>query len=254
MRFAICISGHLNNWEKKYQTWINLFYKLNALSQFNSRYYPIDIFIHTWDFNIKDNQIENINNSSLLDFKNFIKPKSIIIDNFEKYNSRESHLNELRKQFINDETQNCLISKQGPNLYSLMMSSNLKREYELSNYFEYDVCIKMNCDAEFDVIANNSISDQFCIPENKVIYPASAIKTFNFPYDKIDYNFFFANSQTFDIISSMYNMLPMLNETHFDKKITDDLVFGFFLRMFDIKIKRLNISMNKIQILDNETI
>jgi hypothetical protein len=243
MKFAFCISGHLNNWQNKYQSWINLFYKLNALSQFSGEKTSFDIFVHTWDFDIKHNQTQIIDNSSLEDFKNFLKPKSIIIDNFEKYNSRETHLNELRKQFVNDETQNCLISKNGPELYSLMMSAHLKREYELSNNFEYDVCIRMTPDIKFDVVSYNLLTDLFCIPENKIIYTANVVKTFIFPYDKIDYNLFFSNSQTFDIISSMYNMLPMLNESHFEKNTPHELVFGFFLRMFDIKIKRLNIAI-----------
>lgn len=241
MKLAVCISGHLNNWQSKYQSWINLFFKLNALSQFSNETSSFDVFVHTWDFDIKHNQTQSIDNSLLLDFKNFIKPKSIIIDNIEKYNSRESYLNELRKNFAKDDTQTCLISKSGPELYSLMMSAHLKREYELTNNFEYDVCIAMTTDVQLDTISYNLITDQFCIPDNKTIYTASAIKTFVFPYDKIDYNFFFANSHTFDIITSMYNMLPMLNETHFNKNTSNELIFGFFLRMFDIKIKRLNI-------------
>lgn len=242
MKMAICISGNLNDWNSKYDSWINLFYKLNSLSQFANESTSFDIFVHTWDFDLKYNKIKNIDNASLLDFKNFIRPKSIIIDNFAKYNSRQSYLDELRKQFTNDVTQNCLISNHGPELYSLMMSAHLKREYELCNNFEYDVCIRISTEKYFDTIDSQLISDQFCIPKNKTIYIASGIKTFNFPYDKINYNLFFANSHTFDMISSMYNMLPMLNQKHFDENISDELVFGFFLRMFDIKMKRLNIS------------
>lgn len=241
MRIAVCISGHLNNWNGKYNSWLNLFHKLTKLSQYYNEESSFDIFVHTWDFNLKVNKIQNIDNSILLDFKNFLKPKSIIIDNFAKYDSRKSFLNDLRKQFSKDESQNCLAANYGPELYSLMMSAHLKREYELNNNFEYDVCIRISTEKNFDTIESNLISDHFCIPESKTIYTASAIKTFNFPYDKINYNLFFANSHTFDVISSIYNMLPMLNSSYFEEKTTDELVFGFFLRMFDIKIKRLNI-------------
>lgn len=240
MKVAICISGNLNDWENKYYDWLNFFHKITKLLDEQSTF---DVFIHTWDINIKNNKIvKNIENQEFLNLKNFLSPKLIQIDNSEKYFSRQPQLDFFRKQFIKNKNKNCLGSEFAPHLYSIMMSAHLKRTFELNNDFEYDVCLGMNANMKIDETNLNIISDTFCVPETKNIFVSSAIKTFDFPYDKIDHNLYYADSHTFDIISSIYNMLPILNEEQFNPNTEVDLIFGFFLRMFDIKIKRLNIS------------
>jgi hypothetical protein len=247
MKLAICISGNLNDWESKYYDWLNFFYKLTALLNENATF---DIFVHTWDFNIiSDKSTKNLQNHEILNFKNFLSPKLIQIDNSEKYFSRQSQLDSFRKKFINNKSINCLASEFAPQLYSMMMSAHLKRIFELDNDFEYDVCIGMTTNMKIDETNLNILSDVFCVPENKTMYVSAAIKTFDFPYDKIDHNLYYADSHTFDVISSIYNMLPILNEEQFNPNTNVDLIFGFFLRMFDIKIKRLNILYKQKSIL-----
>jgi hypothetical protein len=246
MKIAVCISGNLNHWLNKYSMWNNLFYKiLNSSKYFNTNC-SFDIFVHTWDFNINSaNDVKTIDNSILLDFQNFVRPKDIKIENFEKYISRADTLNELKYQHSGNTHNNSLLLNCAPDFYSMMMSSHIKRQYELKHHFEYDVCFRLSTDVTITDDIINVILDRFTIPNDKVVYPANVIKTFQFPYDVVNFDLFFANSQTFDVLCSIYNMLPLLKTEQFPKDISSQYMFGYFLRMFDMKIHRLNILYDK---------
>lgn len=247
MKIAICIYGHLNDWESKYDGWLNF---LNKLRNINGELSTFDLFVHTWDFNLKNNKsVQLLTDQSLLNFKNFLSPKIIKVDNQEKYFNRELELNSFAKQFTKDDSVECIAANYATDLYSIMMSSHLKRTFELENDIEYDICIAMSTHNTLSGDHLNLILDTLHIPTDKNIVVANGIKTFQFPYDKIDYNLYYANSHTFDVISSIYNMLPMLNKLQFNPYTDANLLFGFFLRMFDIKIKRLNISYKQKQYL-----
>ena len=248
MRIAVCISGHLENWETKYDSWKNLFFKIISSSKYINTNSSFDIFVHTWDFNIKSNgQVVNIQHSKLLDFQNFIKPIDIRIDNFAKYNSRGDTLNEFKYQHYNNTKNDSLLKDEGAELYGIMMASHLKRNYEINNNFEYDVCFRLSTNITITDDINCKIIDEFKITNDKDIHLANVIKTFEFPYSIVNYDLFFANSQTFDVTCSMYNIIPLLKTENFPKNISTNYMFGYFLRMFDMKINRLNIITKNIQ-------
>jgi hypothetical protein len=248
MRIAICISGHLENWESKYDNWKNLFFKIISSSNYINTNSSFDIFVHTWDFDITPNgEVVNIHNSKLLDFQNFIKPIDIKIDNYAKYSSRGDTLTQFKHQHFNSTEQPSLLVKYGPELYGIMMAAHIKRNYEIVNNFEYDMCFRLSTDVDITDNIASTIIDNFKITNDKHIHMANVIKTFEFPYDVVNYDLFFANSQTFDIICSMYNIIPLLKTEHFPKNISINYMFGYFLRMFDIKINRLNIITKNIK-------
>jgi hypothetical protein len=246
MKIAVCISGNLKNWLDKYSTWNNLFYKILNSSKYLNTDASFDIFVHTWDFNIiGNNKIKMIDNSVLLDFQNFVRPKDIKIENFEKYVSRADTLNELKYQHTGNTHHKSLLLNYAPEFYSMMMSSHIKREYELKHNFEYDVCFRLSSDVMVNDNITNTILDKFTIPEDRLVYPANVVKTFQFPYDVVNFDLFFANSQTFDVLCSIYNMIPLLKSEQFPKNISPEYMFGYFLRMFDMKMHRLNILNDK---------
>ena len=248
MRIAVCISGHLENWETKYDSWKNLFFKIISSSKYINTNSSFDIFVHTWDFNIKSNgQVVNVQHSKLLDFQNFIRPIDIRIDNFAKYDSRGDTLNEFKYQHYNDTKNDSLLKDEAAELYGIMMASHLKRNYEINNNFEYDACFRLSTNTTITDDINCKIIDEFKITNDKDIHLANVIKTFEFPYSIVNYDLFFANSQTFDVTCSMYNIIPLLKTENFPKNISTNYMFGYFLRMFDMKINRLNIVTKNIQ-------
>lgn len=242
MRIAVCISGNSQGWEKRYGSWQNLFFKIISSSKYINTNSSFDIFVHTWDFNITPNgEIINIDNSNLLDFQNFIKPTSIIIDNYAKYSSRGDTLTQFKHQHFDSNQHPSLLTDNAPELYGIMMASHIKRNYEIDNNFEYDMCFRLSMDLNVTDTITSNIIDNFKITDDKDIYMANVIKTFEFPYDVVNYDLFFANSLAFDNICSIYNMIPLLKTEHFPTKISTNYMFGYFLRMFDMKINRLNI-------------
>lgn len=244
MKIAVCISGNLENWENKYNSWQNLFHKIIGSSNYLHDDSSFDVFVHTWDFNITRNA-KIVNDTDIINFKNFLNPKDIIIDNIQRYDSRGDTLNEIKYQYANSKEYPVLMYKNACEFYGIMMASHLKRNYELLNNFEYDMCFRLSMDSYIDDNMASNIIDNFKITDDKVIYMANVIKTFEFPYNIINYDLFFANSHTFDNICSIYNMLPLLKTEQFPKDITANEMFGYFLRMFDMKINRLNISSIK---------
>lgn len=245
MRIAVCLSGELGDWKSKYENWKNLFFKITNSSKYFNTNSTFDIFVHTWDFNLGiDGNPLNIDSTNFIDFNNFIRPIDIKIDNYTKYLNRSSIVDELHQQYYTNTNTECLLKNKAAELYSIMMASHLKRNYEINNNFEYDVCFGLSTNTIIDENIISTIIDRFTIPNDRVIYPANVVKTFEFPYDVVNYDLFFTNSQTFDVICSMYNHLPMLKKEQYPVDVSINYMFGYFLRMFDMDIRRLNINTN----------
>ena len=253
MRVAFCLSGQLRTWRSCYESWQLLFerFKEQMYINDNMQYPPyanepfeVDYFIHTWDFNtsphfkwdVNWNEPDPIKRAELLEpFKNIytkiekeeilevlniLKPRKSIVEDWNISKTRESVMDNIASlQTINKNPIKGHISWAGSQLYSIMRCAHLKREYELENKFEYDLCIRSRFDLNFDENNRMIFARDFEKPKPKTIYSVHSSPIDRFPFDIIGDIFYCADSQTFDLLASMYDTLPYIDQNAFSDSI-----------------------------------
>ena len=281
MKVAFCLSGQLRTWEKCYASWPLLFerfkeeFYLNdelVFSEYSNEPFEIDYFIHSWDFNtiphgewdvnwnepdpyIKAKLLKpffenhNIIESSEIDrMLDLIKPKDYLIENWEKSKSREGIMDDLAtSSTFNKKPIKGHLSWAGSQLYSIMMSTYLKQKYETLHKFEYDICIRSRFDLEFDENNRMLFVRDFKSVKPKTIYSVHNSTLNRFPFDIIGDIFYYSDSQTFDLMASMYDLLPYIEPNAFSDTIKIEEFMAYYVRMFMLDNERLEMGPNIIR-------
>jgi len=256
MKIAVCLSGQLRTWRQCYESWDLLFKGLEKSKHLENEVIEIDYFVHTWDFNSKPYsqwtlERQGINGfqappaelhdqKELEDFLSLVKPKKYLIENEEKSDSRKIKLDE-RSRFRLDDTKWPPLSWSGSQLYGLMMAGWLKKEYELENGFKYDMVVRLRPDLHFNELNRRILANDFTLLKPKTVYSCHSFATHVFPHDAAGDIFFYSDSETYDVMSSLYNWLPQMDPHIFrvDFRIEEMLVY--FMRMFNFKNMRLKL-------------
>ena len=278
MRVAFCLSGQLRTWRNCHQSWQLLFdrFKEQMFINGNLEYSPyvdepfeIDYFIHTWDFNTEPHfkwdvnwlepdpmkrvlMIEPFKNAhtklereEILEVLGILKPKKSIVEDWNISKTRETVMDDLASS--QTHTKNPIkghISWAGSQLYSIMRCAHLKREYELENKFEYDLCIRSRFDLNFDENNRMIFARDFEKPKPKTVYSVHSASIDRFPFDIIGDIFYCADSQTFDLLASMYDTLPHIDQNAFSDNIKIEEVMAYITRMFTLNNKKLDFGPN----------
>jgi len=249
MKIAVCLSGQPRTWRQCYDTWNILFKDLKKNENLKDEDIEVDYFIHTWDFNSKPYSVwtrerwgmdgfiappaDNQTSEEILDYIKTIQPKEFLIESEVKSLSTKDSL-DVRTQFRTNSVQWCPLSWASSQLYGIMMSGHLKRQYELDNGFRYDMCVRLRPDLYFNELNRKILSVEFNKPKPKTIFSCHGYATEEMPYHAIGDIFFYSDSETYDIISSMYNWLPQLDPFIFKPDIKLEEMLMYFIRMFHI--------------------
>lgn len=238
LKAAFCFSGQLRTWKDCYPTWKKL------MDQFDT---PPDIFCHIWDFNsntgridslTKETHIEKVSPEEIQSYLDTLKPAKYIIEGQDK--SYEVNLfthMKIQSLLQNKDIQNSIFWA-GSQFYGIMYSSFLKREFEMENNFEYDVCFRLRndlffSDADIEILFNRSIKlNNMFIPitiiNDNTIYSVHSSTSYDWPYVNIGDIFFFGNSQTYDNFSLFYYRLPDIFVKSFKCKLLKPESYLFF--------------------------
>lgn len=247
MRIAICFSGQLRTWRKCYSSWKNLIEQVKTHPKYEDETFEIDCFIHTWDFNTKpmsnpssvNSGPEFIDINEIKTVKRLLRPKKMIVEGLEKSKTRIDQMNMKAIKYRPHNKDGSAIWWAGSTLYSMMRSSQLKTDYEIENDFKYDMCVKMRFDGSFDQYYIEIFMKDFNPPlKNKTIYSMHSRNLDEYPFELVGDIFFYSDSETFDILSSMYNMVPFYDEKIFRNGIKIEEIFGYHIRVFNIDNKR----------------
>lgn len=271
MKIAFCLSGQLRTWRSCYESWQLLFdrFKEQIIINGNTQYSPyvdetfdVDYFIHTWDFNTTphykwdvnwdepdphkrrellepfENAYDIIEKEEILEILNILKPKKSIIENWEVSKSRKKIMDDIASsQTIHKNPIKSHISWASSQLYSILKSAYLKREYELENKFEYDLCIRSRFDLNFDENNRMIFARDFEIPQSRTIYSVHSRAIDSYPFNIIGDILYYSDSQTFDLLSSMYDHMPHIEQNAFSERIKIEEVMAYIVRMFQLNNK-----------------
>jgi hypothetical protein len=281
MRVAFCLSGQLRTWKSCYQSWQLLFdrFKEQMFVNGNLEYslyvdepFEVDYFIHTWDFNTEPhfkwnidwlepdpikkvlmlepfkNAYTRLEREEILEVLNILKPKKSVVEDWNISKSREEVMDKIASnQTLLKHPIKGHISWAGSQLYSIMKCAYLKRQYELENKFEYDICIRSRFDLNFDENNRMIFARDFEKPKPDTVYSVHSRGIDTFPFDIIGDIFYYTDSQTFDIISSMYQHMPLIQPHAFPDSIKIEEVMAYVVRMFQLNNKPLDFGPDVIR-------
>jgi len=252
LRIAICFSGQLRTWYNCTNGWLSLIEKISTT--LNAE---VDIFCHTWDYNgnpqrirsgiIEHNRINNdnidlgnfkISEEEIENFKKIMNPISFKIEGEESNINKE---NETFKKFERiNQNGKPIIHWSSAQYYSLMMSSFLKKKYEIENGFKYDICFKMRYDLFFD---NHQINYFISQSEDLNIPKYNTINSCHCSHLKIGDIFWYSDSLTFDRVTDFYRWIPTFSDRCFPnrKYILPENVLFFYIKMLKININPLKV-------------
>ena len=266
MKVAFCLSGQIRTWEKCHHSWPLLFERFKeqfylddsfVFSEYQNESFEVDYFIHSWDFNtiphvkwdvnwneqnphiraelLKPffNKYDIIDNSEINQMLEIIKPKDFLIENWDKSSSREGIMDNLATSMTPDKRPiKCHLSWAASQLYSIMMCAHMKQKYEMEHKFKYDMCIRSRFDLNFDENSRMLFVRDFKPIKDRTIYSIHNYKLNEYPFDAIGDIFYYSNSETFDLMSSMYDFLPHIEKTAFKDSIKIEEFMSYFVRMF----------------------
>jgi hypothetical protein len=265
MKIAICFSGQPRTWKSCYNSWFNLIDKIKTSTKFNEYGVEIDCFLHTWNFNTIPphlwvkmgfpninlaRQYHEIPQKEIDELISIIKPKKFLIESSEVSDSRKEIV-DIRAMKIhpNENKNGSIISWAASQLYGIMKSSELKKDYEIENGFEYDVCIRMRLDSNINEENIKILIDGFNLPlKKKTIYSMHSANTTTFPHDLVGDIFFYSDSHTYDVLSSFFEWIHIIRGDVMWHGVKIEEVFAYYIRMFginnirssvDFEIKRL---------------
>jgi hypothetical protein len=256
MKIAVCLSGQPRTWIQCYESWNLLFSELKKNKHLEDTNIEVDYFIHTWDFNSKPYSVwtrerwgiegflappaDYQTSNEIFDYIKTIQPKQFLIESEAKSLSRKDIL-DGRTQFLTNSWKWCPLSWASSQLYGIMMAGQLKRQYELDNGFRYDMCVRLRPDLNFNELNRRILSVDWTPIKPKTIYSCHGYPIEEMPYDAIGDIFFYSDSETYDLISSLYNWLPQLDPFIFKPDVKLEEMLVYFARMFHIGTSKVKI-------------
>lgn len=281
MKVAFCLSGQLRTWKKCYNSWQTLFDKFKEQviidgvlqdNRFSNEVFEVDYFIHTWDFNTiphykwdvdwsepdphkRRKLLEPFNNTyTPIDGKEIdelmciLNPKDYVVESWNISKNRETIMDYIATSQTKDKTPiKGHLSWAGSQFYSILKSAYLKRKYEIENGFEYDVCIRCRFDLEFDENIKMIFARDFEYPQKRTIYSVHNRSLDRNPFNLIGDIFYYSDSQTFDLLASLYDNLPYIEQSAFNDGISIEEFMTYFVRMFQLNNISVDAAPNLIR-------
>jgi hypothetical protein len=199
MKIAICLSGQ--------PRWLDVGLK-NLLDVFSE--YNVDYFVHTW----WDEQFSD--RKEFLSANRAFVWKDDTIELIHKMSKPKILMHEPPKLFttFNDVNYETKVPNSTHSMfYSIMMSNKLKKFYEISNNFEYDLVVRCRFDIEFYNF-NLNLND---LDRDRI--HMSSVST-DFPND----HFAISSSENMDYYSSLFENLENYRNEGFKSFVGERLL------------------------------
>lgn len=218
MKVAICVSGQLRTWDKCYQNWMKLSKKIT-----HDPDSQVDFFCHFWDFESEGRPILDItfddkpvkHDDKILEKAiEIYDPKKYIIEDYEKNQKVNENIRITAKEKY-PEQGDPIITWSANQFYAVMRATELKRQYEMEQGFEYDVCIRVRYDEYLPEDGINKLIENLYLTSPNTIYTIQNRDITNYPFYSFGDVFWFSDSITFDKIANFYRVLPSINRELF---------------------------------------
>jgi len=197
-RVALCFAGHIRDFQLCYS---NIYENLINVLETNG--YIVDTFISTW--NNKGHRGENwVGQSDLQTAINLLKPKSILVEEFDREYFIKKYPTDRQMKYTSPETCGDAISM----WYKLYTCYNMAKEYSNKYNFEYCGVVRIRFDMVFDT--KFDIYEFNVTQKGNVLYiPEWHKKYYEICYTIMD-QFAFGNIKMMEIYMSVYKNIDGL--------------------------------------------
>jgi hypothetical protein len=230
IRIAVCIAGQPRTWERCVESWKSLF------SRFENA--QVDYFYHMWDFNslpqiLNDFTPQPVGREDFERLHAHLLPKKHVIENHAKSMKVIEDIRQAGERYnISGGTP---VHWSGSQFYSSMRASHLKREYEIEQGFQYDLCFKLRTDLYFGEFAIDQMIAEFEYPRANTIYSCHNGPADVFPFYRIGDIYYYSDSNTFDKLGEFYRWLPVIGISPFGHDNSPpEIPFAFYINMMMI--------------------
>jgi hypothetical protein len=216
LKIAFCVSGQLRTWDKCYQNICKLVTKLEEKDA------NVDFFCHSWDFESEstpvllytgNDDVVKHDDITINDVLAIYKPKDYLFENYEKNKSVVEYIKNEGIKYKNQTP----ITWSSQQFYSLMRAAEMKRNYEINNNIQYDVCIRLRYDQYIpEKEIDNIISKIFSIQQN-TIHTMHNRKHNTYPFIIYGDVFWISDSLTYDKVATFYRALPTIDNKLFEE-------------------------------------
>lgn len=222
LRVAIVLAGQPRTWRACLPWWSTLFRDHGDV-----RY---DVFAHIWDYDSlghgEQATTQLIDRTEIDDLIKHISPKRFLIEG-EQTNPR-GLLRGLRRR---DDSEPSAVSWQASQFYSVMRAAGLKRQYELDNGFEYDVCVKGRFDMVFPEDHHLARAP---LPARHSLYVTHAYHDPDFKRLRTGDIFYYGDSPSFDVAAGFFRHLNRFTRPAYTidgKMMPPEMPFHDFIRI-----------------------
>lgn len=237
VKIAVCLNGQPRTWQHCVDSWFNLF------SRFEDT--EVDYFYHLWDFNslpqiVNDSTPQTVTDLEFQNLYSKLLPKKHAIENYDKSMKVIEDIKQAGDRYtISGGTP---VPWSGSQFYSAMRAAHFKREYEIEQGFQYDICFKLRSDLYFSDAAIDNFIGEFEYPQPNTIYSCHNGPADVFPWFRIGDIFYYSDSNTFDKLGDFYRWLPIIGTVPFGKDgYPPEIPFAFYVQMMLIKNKNKNV-------------
>ncbi len=208
-----------------------------------------DVFAHLWNFdtspkvtNISGNQ--RISDDEMDDLLAVLQPTRAIIED-------ESFVPSLLVEEMADAKRPHYRQKENitgvwtaSQFYGMMKVANLKRSHEIENNFTYDACVRCRT----DIVMDADCPSDWVIPKPNILYAVHCGWDEGWNAYRVGDMLFYADSLTYDKITSMYRFMPCITDDSFGYRYAPPefalfqyakmINIGIYALMDDPKIRR----------------
>lgn len=241
MRIAVCLSGQFRTYDKCHQNVMKVFKKIT--DDPNSH---VDFFCHMWNFDSEsrpvldvtfDNKVKLYPKEKIDEIIDIYKPKKYTIDNFDTNQQANQDVINIAKENF-PENSGVPITWCANQFYAIMRAAELKRQYEIENNFEYDICIRLRYDQFIPEGQINELIEYLHLIKPNTMFSLQNRRVDVYPHFVVGDVFWFSDSLTFDKICNFYRELPGIDIETFHESMNHllpEYVFYHYLQNTGIK-------------------
>lgn len=232
MRIAVCMSGQLRTWEKCNTNVFKLIDRLN---------HQVDFFCHTWDFDSIPRPIivstgkEDTTLHSQETIKRMLETYKPVRFFIEDQKRNIEVLEDTISKGLEIQNKKPPGAWTSPQFYGVMVASELKKEYELTYNFKYDVCIRLRYDQYIPENQIDYIIDILNQVEPNTIYTMHNREHNGYPKMLYGDVFWIADSLTYDKVAMFYNAMPSIDADLFVESTPPENVLTHYINSLDVK-------------------
>lgn len=200
-----------------------------------------DVFVHLWNFNsrpklaARPDDVE-VSQSELDDLRDLLKPHAMLVEGKEV--SPRAMLDSVIAKKVTRPDPRITAIWTCDQFYSMMRCAHLKRQQELAQGWEYDVCVKVRSDTVIPE-HHDVLMRELALPIPNTVHAVHSGWDERWQHPRVGDIMFFADSPTFDRYCDFFRFMHCIDDRLFclDGGVPPpEIALFYFTKMLNLKV------------------